>query len=499
MNIKRFILRASVSAAFVMPITSHAGGIMGDLTQLFMSNSTASGVIKTPDRTGVFGGSVIARAPITPINWVSFDPPRFDAGCGGIDLYGGSFSFINGTQITQIFRNVAASAAGLAFRAAIKAISPSLDGLISDFQGLMQNLNNLSKNSCQLAHLATGKIDEVLGTSINGDGNTAAVHKSVFDDSIAALDGWVKSGSAALKKLAANDSKSGNGLVKAVIASGAGGVMGLSSVPNFDGSPENASDPNSLNNRILISLLGYEVIGVPCQQYNEMGSTNTTTADPAAVGTIVCKGAPILEFEDLVKGGGTGSASPSVPLKLYYCANPSGIITSGTDPQICTDMQRQDFNYPGIRGWVNTVLFGNALGDTTAITPTSIVGAFNTGGSASLTSAQVKFIQTSKVPLIALFARTATPDQRVAFAERLREHIVDCMAAGFGEAIFKSALLIKGSESGYTISGDIAKRIDDNLRTEYQAKRESCQRDLTVLNIVTEVNQATRWAAHSNR
>ena len=499
MKAGKFILRVLLCVTLILPFSCRAGGIMGDLTSLFMSNSTASGVLNTPTRTGVFGGSFVARAPVTSINWVSFDPPRFDAGCGGVDLYGGSFTFINSQQLVQIFRNVAANAAGLAFRAAIKAIAPSLDQLISDFQSLMQSLNNLAKNSCAMAHMIVDPAEKAVNTALNGEGSNGAVQKGMFDDQIASLDKWVVDKTNTLNDIAKNNSKSGNGIVKALVNSKAGDIMGLSTVPNIDGSTEDASLPNSLNNRILISLIGYEIAAIPCQKSAETGSANTTIADPKAVGIISCKGEPTIDLEDLIKGGGTGSSSPDVPLKLYFCLNPSGTASlTATDTQPCTKMQRKDYNYVGIRGWVNNTLFGNPIGDTTAITAGSIVGAFNAGGSAALTSAQIKFIQTARIPLTGLFARTTSPEHRTAIAEKLSDHIVDCMASRIGESIYKSANYLKGSTGNYHFNPEMMARIE-RLKDDAETKRVTCNKDLTVLHLVEEANAATKFFASSNR
>ena len=106
------VLSVLTALSCLAPDGAHAG-IMTDMTQLIMSNSSAPSTMSTMDRTGVFGGSFEMRAPITAINLVAFDPPRIDAGCGGIDLYGGSFSFINSQQLVQIFRAVAQNAVGL--------------------------------------------------------------------------------------------------------------------------------------------------------------------------------------------------------------------------------------------------------------------------------------------------------------------------------------------------------------------------------------------------
>ena len=60
-----------------------------------LSNVTSPGAYNTA-RRGVFsGGQVYVKFPTKRVNIVSAEAPKITAGCGGIDLYGGSFSFIN--------------------------------------------------------------------------------------------------------------------------------------------------------------------------------------------------------------------------------------------------------------------------------------------------------------------------------------------------------------------------------------------------------------------
>jgi conjugative transfer pilus assembly protein TraH len=44
------------------------------------------------------GGSLYMRTPVRNYQLASIAPPSFTAGCGGIDLFAGSFSFINKEQ-----------------------------------------------------------------------------------------------------------------------------------------------------------------------------------------------------------------------------------------------------------------------------------------------------------------------------------------------------------------------------------------------------------------
>lgn len=196
MRLKHFL---AAIVLMVAPIFAFAG-IFADLGSMVMSNSTAPSTMSTKDRVGVFMGGFTMRTPISSVNLITFDPPRIDAGCGGIDLYGGSFSFINGQQLIQIFRQVAADAAGLAFKAAIKAISPSLDALITEFQTLLQNMNNLAKNSCQMAHMLVDPAASALSNAVNGDGNIAGTNSNMFSDAFGGLTNYLSQANSYLKQ-----------------------------------------------------------------------------------------------------------------------------------------------------------------------------------------------------------------------------------------------------------------------------------------------------------
>lgn len=468
------------------PLLANAG-VLGDLNQMFMSNVSQSGEIHTKDRVGVFGGSISMRAPVRAVTVVAFDPPRLNAGCGGIDLYGGSFSMINSQQLVQIFRQVAANSAGLAFKAAIKAISPSLDALMTEFQALLQNMNNLAKNSCQLAHLVIDPAEKAISNALQGDGNVGATNKGMFSDSMASLTGYLASANSYFKKQGEANPKSGNQVVKAITASGASNILGLAGLKNFDGSDDDASDPNTLNNKLLISFLGYEIFGVPCDSSNEADQKDTSPdVSNNTLTRISCKGSATLKLDDMVKGGGAGSIRPAIPLTLYKCVNPAGagINNGGFDPQACTHMKKENFTYYGIQGWVNQMLYGSATSDT--ITPDSILGKINGGGTVTLSTAQVQFMKNAGIPLISLLSKTSNPSTRIAIAQRLGTYLSDCITARLGEGLYKAANGIQYNNH-YVLSEDIKKNID-TLRVDYMDMQKACIKDATILRIAQELN-----------
>jgi hypothetical protein len=90
-------------------------------------------------RRGVLsGGSVFARNRILNTNLVNIVPPSFEAGCGGIDVFAGSFSFVSRGQLTQLIRAIASNAASYAFKLALDSMCQNcgqvMDSLQTKFQ-----------------------------------------------------------------------------------------------------------------------------------------------------------------------------------------------------------------------------------------------------------------------------------------------------------------------------------------------------------------------------
>lgn len=172
---RKIVAAATVSACLTVaaaPIHVQAAGLQSQMDSLFgsMSNTTAPGVWET-QRRGVFaGGQFTAKNRIMNENLISFVPPSFEAGCGGIDLFGGSFSFINADQFVQLMRGVAANAAGYAFQLALGSMCPECASIIEQIQKKIQQLNQFFGNSCQMAQ---GIINDTISAA-NGKQETEA-------------------------------------------------------------------------------------------------------------------------------------------------------------------------------------------------------------------------------------------------------------------------------------------------------------------------------------
>ncbi len=130
-------------------------GLNDELKGMFddMINVTPGGSYDTQRRGVITGGSIVSRNKVVNPNLISFVPPGVKAGCGGIDLFGGSFSYINGAQFTQLMRSVAQAAVGYAFQLAIEGMCPTCAQVMTKLQKDIEFINSLMKNSCEAGKL----------------------------------------------------------------------------------------------------------------------------------------------------------------------------------------------------------------------------------------------------------------------------------------------------------------------------------------------------------
>jgi len=142
----------SLVLALGLPLAARAD-LQQQLNSMFgdMSNYTPPGVFEAQRRGVISGGSFVNRSRIMEENLVGFVPPSYSAGCAGIDLNGGSFSFINGDQFVQLLRSIAANAKGYAFQIALDAMCGTCMSQIETLQKKIQQFNQYFSNSCQLA------------------------------------------------------------------------------------------------------------------------------------------------------------------------------------------------------------------------------------------------------------------------------------------------------------------------------------------------------------
>jgi conjugative transfer pilus assembly protein TraH len=125
--------------------------IQDGLDDMFMVTGQEPAVYESQRRGGVTMGTFRVRSPINSINLVNLTAPEIRAGCGGIDLYGGSFTFINTDQFRQILRQIGANALGYAFKLALATMCQECDKILTGLQDMMNQFTRMNVDSCRWA------------------------------------------------------------------------------------------------------------------------------------------------------------------------------------------------------------------------------------------------------------------------------------------------------------------------------------------------------------
>lgn len=132
------------------------------------------------------GGSLWSRFPQKSVNPINLQLPSIKAGCGGIDAFTGSFSFINSTELVSLLKATANNALGFAFQLAIKSISPQIASTIEELSQKVQQMNQFNMNSCEMAQ---GLVAGLWGKN---QGHDSQVCKAIANSQGWATD-WAKS------------------------------------------------------------------------------------------------------------------------------------------------------------------------------------------------------------------------------------------------------------------------------------------------------------------
>ncbi|EGB2808601.1 conjugal transfer protein TraH [Salmonella enterica] len=122
----------------------------------FASNTTQPAVWQGQAAGYATGGSLYARTQVKNIQLVSMTLPDINAGCGGIDAYLGSFSFINGEQLQRFVKQIMSNAAGYFFDLALQTTVPEIKTAKDFLQKMASDINSMNLSSCQAAQGIVG-------------------------------------------------------------------------------------------------------------------------------------------------------------------------------------------------------------------------------------------------------------------------------------------------------------------------------------------------------
>ena len=132
-----------------------ADAVMTNMLQIY-TNTADPQVLETQRRGGLTMGRISARTAIAAPNLIAYQPPSIRGGCNGIDLYGGSFSFINKDEMTQALRAIASNAVSYAFTLAMESVCPTCMQKMESLRNKVDDINGMVRDSC---HWATTLVD----------------------------------------------------------------------------------------------------------------------------------------------------------------------------------------------------------------------------------------------------------------------------------------------------------------------------------------------------
>ncbi|HDL7680682.1 MULTISPECIES: conjugal transfer pilus assembly protein TraH [Yersinia] len=160
----------------------------------YASNTTSAKAWQGQAARYVSGGSFYARTGNKNIQLVSISLPSINAGCGGIDVYLGAFSFINSDQITAFVKQTMANAAGYFFDLALETTVPELKAAKDFLQKMAADINRFNMSSCQAAKAMVDSVASLWGESQQNVCQSVGGSKNVFSDWVASRQGCTSGG-----------------------------------------------------------------------------------------------------------------------------------------------------------------------------------------------------------------------------------------------------------------------------------------------------------------
>lgn len=171
--------------AFVSIPAQAAHPLQGELESMFgaMSNFTSPGAFESARRGVISGGGLTIRNRTYDIQLMTVVPPSMKGGCGGIDIFLGSFSYISLDQFLNFLRAIASQAAGYAFEMALTTGCPLCAQILESMRKAAQMMNNLNMNSCQLAQgIFTGKTADAIKNKATETAKVGSVLGGIVSD-----------------------------------------------------------------------------------------------------------------------------------------------------------------------------------------------------------------------------------------------------------------------------------------------------------------------------
>lgn len=259
-----------------MPVTEAFAGLnpFTGLTNALTSTSSGAAVLNSPGHTMLYGGSLSVHVPDDSVQFISLSPPSFSAGCGGINMYFGGFSFISGASFGKLIQAVMQAAPGYVINLAIRTLCPECSDILTELQKLAQAANSMGQNACDIAKTLVNKAAGLVNTwtgqntiAVSGQSVLSKASKSKagtggssgFFSSFNSYAGDVSSGIKSITKFLNNTSEmfTGGSKTKNQAAESLSKYVGNQTWMALT----EAGYGNTYSKEIIMALIGYAVKG----------------------------------------------------------------------------------------------------------------------------------------------------------------------------------------------------------------------------------------------
>ncbi|MBV7681519.1 conjugal transfer pilus assembly protein TraH [Escherichia coli] len=171
----------------------------------FACNTTQPGVWQRQAAGYAYGGSLYARTQVKNIQLISMTLADINAGCGGIDAYLGSFSFINGDQLQRFVKQIMSNAAGYFLDLALQTTVPEIKTAKDFLQKMASDINSMNLSSCQVAQGLVGGLFPQTQESQQKVCQDIGSESNIFADSAASRQGCTVGGQSSSVRDKASD------------------------------------------------------------------------------------------------------------------------------------------------------------------------------------------------------------------------------------------------------------------------------------------------------
>lgn len=103
-------------------------------------------------------GSLYVRTQPRNSQLASIQLPSVRAGCGGIDVFAGAFSYLSADELIAMMEATMSNAAGFAFELALESLSPSVQEVVGKLRDLQQRVNAMNINSCEASQALVASV-----------------------------------------------------------------------------------------------------------------------------------------------------------------------------------------------------------------------------------------------------------------------------------------------------------------------------------------------------